>query len=79
MKHGESRGVNEAQSMLNSVQNPGGQREQDTVKELRQVTTGGLWSVCVRAEVGAKKGGILKDKSCPVGHVKKAGFYSNNH
>lgn len=32
-----------------------------------------------RAEIGAKKRGRLKDKSCPVGHAKKAGFYSNNH
>lgn len=49
------------------------------VKELREVTIGGLWSTYARAEIGAKKRGRLKDKSCPVGHAKKAGFYSNNH
>lgn len=49
------------------------------VKELREVTIGGLWSVCVKAEVEAKNRGRLKDKSHPIGHVKKAGFYSNNH
>lgn len=64
--------------MVKSVHIPGGQGEHDMFKELREVTVAGLWSMCEGRGEGWKWV-KLKNKSQPVGHIKKVGFYSNSH